>query len=76
MAVVGVLGYAAFHHVEHGLTDGSIHHLHHTSHRAACSHKRKAKKTTPFGVGLVRSQVMYWAAHSSCLLTPVLSLLL
>ena len=41
MATVGVLRYAAFHHVEHGLTDGRVHHLHHTSHHVACSQKRK-----------------------------------
>ena len=39
MAVVGILGYAAFHHVEHRLTDGRVHHLQHTSAHAACLHQ-------------------------------------
>ena len=69
MATVGVLRYAAFHHVEHGLTDGRVHHLHHTSHHAASPQKRKE---TPFGVNLTRSQKLYQAAQSSCLLTPMM----
>ena len=28
MPTVNILGYAALQHVEHGLTDGSIHYLH------------------------------------------------
>ncbi len=44
MAGVGVLGYASFQHVEHGLTDGRIHHLHHTSHHAACLNREEEEE--------------------------------
>jgi hypothetical protein len=39
MAIVGILRYAPFHHVEHGLTDGSVHYLHYSSDCAACQHQ-------------------------------------
>jgi len=46
MASVGILRYAAFHHIEHGLTDGRIHHLHHSSDHAACLPRRRRRSNT------------------------------